>query len=195
MKPIRIAIQNKGRLKEESVEFLKSFGLKILNSDRGLIGKCEGQNVEILYVRHGDIPVYVQSGAADFGIVGANVLNERKFYVKKNKSLGFGKCKLVIAVPKNSGIKTISDLEGERIATSYPNSLKRFLKENEINASIIEVRGSVEISPLLGLSDAICDITQTGETLKENGLKKIIDIFESEACLIQNGFSDKEFLN
>ena len=110
-------------------------------------------------------------------------------------SIGFGKCKLVIAVPKNSGIKTISDLEGERIATSYPNSLKRFLKENEINASIIEVRGSVEISPLLGLSDAICDITQTGETLKENGLKKIIDIFESEACLIQNGFSDNEFLN
>lgn len=190
-KTLRIAIQNKGRLKAESVKFLKSFGINITDTERGLIGKCADKNAEILYVRHGDIPRYVENGVADFGIVGENVIYEKKFSIKKIRALGFGKCTLVIAVPKNSKIKTISDLEGERIATSYPNSLKKFLKENKINASIIEIQGSVEIAPLLGLADAICDITQTGKTLDENGLKRIIDVFESKALLIGNVLTSK----
>lgn len=185
----RIAVQNKGRLKAESIKFLKSFGVDITDTERGLIGKCLDKNVEVLYVRHGDIPQYVQNGVADFGIVGENVLYEKKFSVKKIRALGFGKCTLVIAVPKTSKIKMVSDLEGERIATTYPNSLKKFLKENKINASIIEIRGSVEIAPLLGLADAICDITQTGKTLEENGLKRIMDVFQSEALLVGSCFS------
>ncbi|MFA6528975.1 MAG: ATP phosphoribosyltransferase [Candidatus Gracilibacteria bacterium] len=187
-KTLKIAIQNKGRLKEESIKFLKSFGVKITDTERGLIGKCADKNVEVLYVRHGDIPQYVQNGVADFGIVGENVIYERKFSIKKVRALGFGKCTLMIAVPKNSKIKVIADLEGERIASSYPNSLKKFLKANKINASIIEIRGSVEIAPLLGLADAICDITQTGKTLEENGLKRIIDVFQSEALVISGKF-------
>lgn len=183
---IKIAIQKDGRLKKDSLDFLKSLGLEF-NSKPGrmLIAPCQNQNAEILYVRHGDIPQYIQSRAADFGIVGKNILFENNFDIKIIKKLKFGKCRLVIAAPIRSAIKKIQELEGERIATSYPNSLREFLKKRKINATIVEIKGSVEIAPALNLADAICDLTQTGNSLKENGLKPIATLFRSEAVLIE----------
>ena len=186
-KKIRIAVQKDGRLKDETFAFLETFGLKfIFGNDRNLITSSTNNKVELLHVRHSDIPQYVQSGAAELGIVGANVLAETNFTVKEIKRLSFGKCRLVIAVPENSKIKTIADLAGERIATSHTESLRKFLKKNKIHASIVEIKGSVEIATELNLSDAICDITQTGKTLKEHRLKEIAVVYESEATLIQS---------
>lgn len=138
-------------------------------------------------VRNSDIPVYVGDGVADFGIVGENVLIEQECRLPMVKKLGFGKCSLVIAAPK-----MIKDLSEERIATSYPNTLKKYLREKKINASIIKINGSVEICPGLGLSDAICDITQTGQTLRKNGLKVVEKILDSEAVLVSSPFTSKE---
>ncbi|MFH1564951.1 MAG: ATP phosphoribosyltransferase [bacterium] len=183
----KIAIQNKGKLREPSFRFFETNGLKFNpNNGRTLIIPCENSDIEILCVRHIDIPQYIHEGVADFGIIGENLLFEHKAEVEVIKKLGFGQCSLVIAAPQNSDIKSLADLEGERIATSYPNSLKKFLKLNNINACVIEIRGSVEITTSLNLADAICDITQTGRTLKENNLVQIGKILDSEAILIQN---------
>ena len=176
---MRIAIQNKGRLMDESVKFLKGSGLKFELNGRQLLIKCEERAVEILFVRCKDIPTYLEQGVADFGIVGENVLYEQGSDLEILESLGFGKCSLVIAAPEG-----IEDLDGERIATSYPNSLKRYLKKKGVNASVVEIGGSVEAAPTLGLADAICDITQSGRTLKENGLRVVDKILDSEAVLI-----------
>ncbi len=184
----RIALQKRGRLQEPSLDFLESLGLKFKPNGSKLISPCLNADIEILYVRNSDIPQYVKYGVADYGIVGENVLVENKSRLKIVKRLGFGKCKLVVAVPENSDIKNIEDLSEERIATSYLNTLKGYLKEKGINASIVEIKGSVEICPFLNLSDAICDITQTGTTLKENGLKVIEKIMDSEAVLVQSPF-------
>jgi len=146
--------------------------LKILSS-------LAGDIVETIPVRNSDIPVYVDSGVADFGIVGENVLFEQECRLPVISRLGFGKCSLVIAAPRK-----IKDLSEERIATSYPNTLKKYLKRNKINASIIKINGSVEICPGLGLCDAICDITQSGRTLKENRLRVVEKIMDSEAVLV-----------
>lgn len=183
---IRIAIQKSGRLEAPSEKYLASLGLKFKKNGKNLIVPCRNSNIEILYVRNSDIPEYVKQCVAEFGIVGENILKERKTKLEIIKKLGFGLCSLVIAVPKNSQIKKIKDLEGERIATSYPNTLKKYLKENKINAVVIEIKGSTEIAPSLNLADAICDITQTGNTLKENNLRPITIIFKSEAVLIKN---------
>jgi len=183
---IRIAVQKGGRLKGPSLEFLKSIGLEFESKDVGLISECLNANAEIIYVRNCDIPQYVKYGVADYGIVGENILIEQKSKLKVEKKLGFGKCRLVIAVPERSRIRRIQDLREERIATSYPNTLKEFLRRNGINASMIGINGSVEICPFLNLSDAVCDITQTGQTLKENNLKIITEIMDSEAVLISN---------
>lgn len=182
---IRIAIQNKGRLMGPSLAFLKSIGLKFGKNGRELISKCDGSDVEFLYVRNGDIPVYVEQGVADFGIVGENVLIERNSRLKCVKRLGFGQCSLVIAVPSDSAIQCAGDLEGERIATSYPNTLRSFLKNSGVTASVIDIRGSVEIAPSLNLADAVCDITQTGNSLRENDLRVIEKIFDSEAIVVK----------
>lgn len=186
---IRIAIQKDGRLKQDSLTFLMSLGLEFnREAGRMLIVPCQNHGVEILHVRHGDIPQYIQSGAADFGIVGENVLFEDDFNVKLVKKLNFGKCRLVIAAPISSVIQKTQELEGERIATSYPNSLRKFLQEYKLNAAIIKVNGAVEAAPALGLADAICDLTETGNSLKENGLKPIATLFRSEAVLIESSF-------
>jgi ATP phosphoribosyltransferase len=187
-KKIRIALQKRGRLQEPSLDFLKSLGLKFKPNGSKLMSTCLNADIEILYVRNSDIPQYVKYGVADYGIVGENVLVEKKSQLKIVKRLGFGKCKLIIAAPKNSSIKNIKDLSEERIATSYLNTLKGYLKEKGINASMVEIKGSVEICPFLNLSDAICDITQTGTTLEENGLNIIEKIMDSEAVLVQSPF-------
>jgi ATP phosphoribosyltransferase len=165
MKPnrIRIAIQKDGRMKEESLAFLRSRGLEFeRKTDQLIIVPCQNGAVEILMVRHSDIPQYVQSGVADFGIVGENILREMKYKVMVVRKLAFGQCALVIAAPEKSNIKEVTDLEGERIATTYPNYLRQYLKQRGLHASIISIGGSVEAAPALNLADAICDLTRTG---------------------------------
>ena len=183
---IRIAIQKDGRLKEKSVLFLASLGIKCLPNGRKLFSPCPDTGVELLFLRNDDIPEYVARSVADFGIVGQNLLAEKGSRVKVVKTLGFSKCKLVIAVPYDSPIKDIKKLEGERIATSYPRLLKEFLIKNRINAAVIPIKGSVEITTGVNLADAICDITKTGQTLKDHDLQPIATILESEAVLIQS---------
>lgn len=192
-KKIRIAIQKNGRLCEASLLYLKTVGLKfnLENSGRYIV-PCFNKDLDLLLVRNSDIPEYVKNGVADFGIVGRNVLYEHKEKFKVLCKLGFGLCKLIIAVPSDGSIKTVRDLGGERIATSYPSSLKKFLAERRINASVITINGSVEIAPEIGLADAVCDITQTGNTLKQYGLKPIVAILESEAVLIESPFENKK---
>lgn len=190
---LRIAIQKEGRLKEASQALLKSWGLKFSQkNERAFIVPCQNAKVEILSVRHSDIPQYVQSAVVDFGIVGENVLYENNFKVRLIKKLGFGQCKLVIAVPVQSALGDIADLEGERIATSHPNSLRKFLEKQKLNAAVIKINGAVEIAPALGLAEAICDLSQTGNTLKENNLKPIATLFRSEAVLITSMTESKE---
>ena len=180
----RIAIQKKGRLTDESLKYLDSLGIKVPTNGRDLIARCG--DFEILFLRQTDIPVFVEKGIIDFGIVGQNSSQEKGYKVDIVESLGFAKCSLQIAVPKNSSIKSVADLKNERIATSFPNLLKDFLKKNGVNASIIEVKGSVEVTPVMGLTDAICDLVQTGKTLKENNLISIATVLESQAQLIAN---------
>lgn len=193
MNPVRIAIQKEGRLKDGSLSFLKFLGFEFSKeNDRNFIVPCQNFPGEILFVRHRDIPQYVQYGAADFGIIGENLLYENDFKVKVIKKLGFGKCALALAVPINSGIEKISILEGERIATSYPATLKKFLKKQKINAVIVEIKGAVEVAPALGLADAICDLSQTGKTLRQNNLKQIATLLKSEAILIESIIKRRE---
>lgn len=181
----RIAVQNQGRMRAPALEFLRRRGVDFNESD-ALVIPCDNTDLEIIFVRNGDIPTYVEKGAADFGIVGENVLFEQDSKLPVVERLGFCRCSLVLAVPEQSGLRCLEDLEGERIATSYPNSLKKYLREKRINAAVIEINGSVEIAPGLNLADAICDITQTGKTLEENGLKVLGTVLESEAVLVSS---------
>ncbi|MEJ7778186.1 MAG: ATP phosphoribosyltransferase [Daejeonella sp.] len=184
MKTLKIAIQKSGRLNEKSVELLKNCGLSFENYKSSLISTVSNFPLEILFLRDDDIPEYVQDGIADLGIVGENVISETEVDVSFLQKLGFGKCTLKLAVQNNSTIETISDLNGKAIATSYPVILKKFLDKNNITSDIRTISGSVEISPGLGLSDAIFDIVSTGGTLKSNGLKPFADVLSSEAVLI-----------
>ena len=184
MKTLKIAIQKSGRLNEKSVELLKNCGLSFENYKSSLISTVSNFPLEILFLRDDDIPEYVQDGIADLGIVGENVISETEVAVSFLQKLGFGKCTLKIAIPNESDFKSLSDLEGSAIATSYPVILQKFLTQNNINAEIRTISGSVEISPGLGLSSAICDIVSTGGTLKSNGLRPFADVLSSEAVLI-----------
>lgn len=184
MKTLKIAIQKSGRLNEKSVELLKNCGLNFENYKSSLISPVSNFPLEILFLRDDDIPEYVQDGIADLGIVGENVIQETEVEVSYLQRLGFGKCSLKIAVPNNSDINSLADLDGKAIATTYPAILGKFLKEKNITSDIRTISGSVEISPGLGLSDAICDLVSTGGTLKSNGLKPFADVMSSEAVLI-----------
>ena len=184
MKTLKIAIQKSGRLNEKSVELLKNCGLSFENYKSSLISPVSNFPLEILFLRDDDIHEYVQDGIADLGIVGENVINETEVDVAYLQKLGFGKCSLKLAIPNNSDIKTISDLNGKSIATSYPVILKKFLAGHNVESDIRTISGSVEIAPGLGLSDAICDLVSTGGTLISNGLKPFGDVMYSEAVLI-----------
>ena len=195
MKTLKIAIQKSGRLNEKSVELLKNCGLNFENYKSSLISPVSNFPLDILFLRDDDIPEYVQDGIADLGIVGENVIQETEVDVAYLQMLGFGKCALKIAVPNNNDIEELANLNGKSIATSYPVILGKFLKENNIQADIREISGSVEISPGLGLSDAICDLVSTGGTLKSNGLKPFADVMSSEAVLIgRKGSEDEELI-
>lgn len=193
MKTLKIAIQKSGRLNEKSVELLKNCGLDFDNYKSSLISGVSNFPLEILFLRDDDIPEYVQDGIADLGIVGENVIQETEAEVSYLQRLGFGKCSLKIAVPNSLHINDVTELSGKSIATTYPVILGKYLKDKNISAEIRTISGSVEISPGLGLSDAICDLVSTGGTLKSNGLKPFCNVMSSEAILIgKTGIEDHE---
>jgi ATP phosphoribosyltransferase len=194
VKTLKIAIQKSGRLNEKSVELLKNCGLNFENYKSSLISPVSNFPLEILFLRDDDIPEYVQDGIADLGIVGENVIQETEVEVSYLQKLGFGKCSLKIAVPNNNSITDINQLNGKAIATTYPVILGKYLKEKGISSDIRTISGSVEISPGLGLSDAICDLVSTGGTLKSNGLVPFADVMSSEAVLIGSKGSEDNYL-
>jgi len=184
----KIGIQKGGRLTTPSIEYLASLGIEVPRNGRELM--ILAGDFKILFLRQKDIPEFVERGIIDFGIVGTNAILEKQSKVDIIKELGFCKCSLVIAGPSNI---SITALNGERIATSFPNLLRSFLQKNKINASIIEVQGSVEVIPAMGLADAVCDLVQTGSTLKDNNLVPIATVLESQAVLISNPNSTKKW--
>lgn len=183
---LKLALQKKGRLSEKSLDLLKLCGLDIETYSERLIVSARNFDIDLLFLRDDDIPEYVQDGVADIGIVGEDVVYEKQSDVSISEKLGFGRCRLMIAAPDNKLPAAVSDLNGKTIATSYPNILKVYLSANKINAKIIEISGSVEIAPSLGVADVICDIVSTGTTLMMNKLKKSFTVFDSEAILISN---------
>ena len=183
VKPLRIAVQKKGRLLDESIQLLKECGIRIDNGRDQLKAAARNFPIEVLYLRNSDIPQYIQDGVADIGILGENTIIEKKKEVEIVQKLGFSKCRLSLATPKEMPYNSVKDLEGKRIATSYPVSLQLFLDANGINADIHEISGSVEIAPNIGLADAICDLVSTGSTLFKNGLEEQDIVLKSEAVV------------
>ncbi len=185
-KNIKLAIQKTGRLTEATLQLLKNMGIEFEMYKDRLFTRSKNFDLEILWLRDDDIPEYVQDQVCDLGIVGENMLKEKGVQVTILERLGFGKCRLSLAVSEKSPIKKIKDLSGKKIATSYVRSLNDFLKKENIKGNVIGIKGSVEIAPMLGIADAVCDLVSTGTTLRTNGLKEIATIFESEALLIQS---------
>ena len=181
---LRLAIQKSGRLSEKSLELLKAAGVRIDNYSRQLLVKAQNFDLEILFIRDDDIPEYVQDGVADIGIVGENEILEAKKDLNIVEKLGFGKCRLSIAVPKDFQYESLKDLEEKNIATSYPVILENFLSKQNINANVHKISGAVEITPNINLADAIFDIVSTGSTLISNGLKEVEEVIKSEAVLV-----------
>jgi len=183
MSKLKIAIQKSGRLNEDSLELLKSCGIKIDNGKDQLKVNVPNFPLEILYLRNSDIPQYLEDGVVDIAIVGENLLIEKNKDVTVLEKLGFSKCRVSLAVPKNVEIEKPSYFNGRKIATSYPNTVKKFFTEKNIQADIHIISGSVEIAPNIGLADGICDIVSSGSTLFKNGLKETDVILNSEAVL------------
>ena len=182
---IRIAIQKSGRLNTESLALLKSCGIAIDNGKDQLKAAARNFPVEVFFLRNGDIPQYLRDGVVDLAILGSNTLVEKGTDLEVIEELGFSKCHVSIALPKGSAYNGVNDLAGKKIATSYPNTVKQFLKENQIEADLHIINGSVEIAPNIGLADAICDIVSSGSTLFKNNLTEVIKILDSQAVLVQ----------
>ena len=189
---LRIAVQKSGRLYEDSVHLLKECGIDLRNVKDRLRTVSENFPIEVFFLRDDDIPEYVEDGVADIGIVGQNVLGEKNRKVNTIEHLGFGKCRLSIAIPKAMLYDGVESLQGMRIATSYPVLVGDFLKRNNITASIHEISGSVEIAPGIGLSDIVADLVSSGGTLFMNGLKEVETILDSQAVLISSNSIDDE---
>jgi ATP phosphoribosyltransferase len=183
---MKIAVQRNGRLTDDSVALLRACGLDFEFQKQSLYSPCRNFDLDVLAIRDDDIPEYVQDGVADLGIIGENILQERKASVHTLVSLGFGGCKLMISVPQRSSIRKVADLRGLRIGTTYPVILKSFLTANKVKAEIIELSGSVELAPSLNVADVICDIVSTGTTAKMNGLRPLCTVLESQAVLVAN---------
>lgn len=191
---LKIAIQKSGRLYEDSVKLLKDCGIDVKNGINKLKTEAENFPLEIYFLRDDDIPQYVEDGVADIGIVGENVLYEKNKKVQIVEELGFGKCRLSIAVGRKDEYTGINYLQGKRIATTYPVLVQQFLDKNSIQAEIHEISGSVEIAPGIGLADAIVDLVSSGSTLFMNGLKEVEPILKSQAVLVRNNSLDDEKL-
>lgn len=181
---IRIAIQKSGRLSEGSVALLQNMGLSFETYQNRLFAPCRNLPVDILFIRDDDIPEYVRDGVADLGIVGSNVLDEQGAQVRRMLPLDFGYCSLSIAVPEQQVWKSVAELQGKRIATSYPVTLRRFLGERGIQAEVVTLKGCVEIAPTLRVAEAICDLVSSGSTLRTNRLRAIETVAKSQAILI-----------
>ena len=183
---LRIAVQSKGRLFEDTMALLAEAGIKVSSSKRTLLVQSSNFPVEILYLRDDDIPQSVATGVADLGIVGQNEFEERQEDAEVIRPLGFSKCRLSLAIPKTVNYTGLKWFEGKKIATSYPGILRRFMQKNNIAADIHVITGSVEISPGIGLADAIFDIVSSGSTLVSNNLSEVEVVMKSEALLIGN---------
>lgn len=181
---IRIAIQAKGRLNEDSLDLLSESGISVEESKRKLLAKSGDFPIEVLYLRDDDIPQAVSMGVADIGIVGLNEVEEKDYKVDIVHELGFGACRISLAIPKGTEYTGVSWFEGKRIATSYPHILEKFFNKNNIKASIHEIAGSVEVAPSVGMADAVFDIVSSGGTLVKNGLTEVEVVMRSEAVLI-----------
>lgn len=180
---LKIAIQKSGRLNEQSLKLLKDCGISIDNGRDQLKVTASNFPLEVLFLRNGDIPQYLRDGVVDLAIIGENLLYEKGEDLPIVERLGFSKCRVSIAVPKSEFYNSVDDLQGKQIATSYPNTVKKFLKENKVEAELHIISGSVEIAPNIGLADAICDIVSSGSTLFKNNLKETDVILKSEAVL------------
>ncbi|MEO6820245.1 MAG: ATP phosphoribosyltransferase [Ginsengibacter sp.] len=183
---IKIAIQKSGRLYDNSLQLLKECSIELNNGNRQLKALALDFPLEAYFLRDDDIPQYVFDNVADIGIVGENVLLEKNKDIEIVSKLGFGRCRLSIAAPKELMYESVRDLEGLKIATSYTSLLKEYLDKNNVKADIHEISGSVEIAPGIGLADAICDLVSSGSTLFTNGLKEVEVILQSEAVLVAN---------
>ena len=189
---LRRAIQSKGRLYEDTMNLLAEAGIRIPSSKRTLLVQSTNFPIEVLFLRDDDIPQSVATGVADLGIVGKNEFEERMEDADVIRPLGFSKCRLSLAIPKSVKYTGLKWFEGKKIATSYPGILRRFMQQNHITSDIHVITGSVEISPGIGLSDAIFDIVSSGGTLVSNNLAEVETVMESEALLIGNKGMDEE---
>jgi len=183
MSIIKIAIQKSGRLYEESLQLLKDCGILINNGKDQLKVSVDNFPMEIMYLRNSDIPQYLEDGIVDIAILGENLVVEKQKNIKIIQNLGFSKCRVSLAIPKEVETDDIHYFQGKKIATSYPNTLKSFLDKNNISADIHVISGSVEIAPNIGLADGICDIVSSGSTLFKNGLRETVTILKSQAVL------------
>ena len=191
-KKLHIAVQKSGRLHDESLKLLNDCGISIDNGKDQLKAVARNFPMEIFYLRNGDIPQYLRDGVVDIAIIGENLLVEKGDDISIKEKLGFSKCRVSIAVPKEDTYKGIESLTGKKIATSYPNTVKGFLAEKGIDAELHIINGSVEIAPNIGLSDAVCDIVSSGSTLFKNNLKEVEVLFKSEAVLASSSTLDAE---
>ncbi|WP_426478527.1 ATP phosphoribosyltransferase [Chryseobacterium sp. CBSDS_008] len=185
MSKLKIAIQKSGRLYEESLQLLKDCGIFVNNGKDQLKVSVDNFPMEIMYLRNSDIPQYLEDGVVDVAIVGENLLIEKAKNIKTIQKLGFSKCRVSLAVPKEVETDELSYFQGKKIATSYPNTLKSFLEKEGVLSDIHVISGSVEIAPNIGLADGICDIVSSGSTLFKNGLRETVTLLKSEAVLAQ----------
>lgn len=183
MSKLKIAVQKSGRLHDDSMKILNDVGISIDNGKDQLKASAKNFPIEVFYLRNGDIPQYLRDGVVDAAIIGENILIEKGSEITIVEKLGFSTCKVSVAVPKSSKYKSVQDLQGKRIATSYPNTVNQFLEQNNITANLHIINGSVEIAPNIGLADAIVDIVSSGSTLFKNNLKEVEVLLKSEAVL------------
>jgi ATP phosphoribosyltransferase len=183
---LKIAIQKSGRLTDDSLSLLRACGLDFEFQKQSLYSPCRNFELDVLALRDDDIPEYVQDAVADLGIVGENIVRERKAGVESLAKLGFGHCRLSLSVPQRSSIRSVRQLQGKRIATTYPSTLRRYLRRQRVSAEIIELSGAVELAPTLDVAEAICDIVSTGTTARMNGLRPLETVLTSEAILVAN---------
>jgi len=184
MNTLKIALQKSGRLSEKSIRLLLDCGIGLSNGTKSLKAKSDNFPLEILFLRDDDIPQYVAEGVAHLGIVGSNVVTEKGISLPQLLQLGFAKCRLSLAIPKEENYEGIGFFQNKKIATSYPRILKEYLQQKQIECDIEEISGSVEIATSIGLAHAVCDIVSTGSTLLQNGLKEVHSIYQSEAVLV-----------
>ena len=192
MKKIRIAVQKSGRLHDDSLQLLKDAGISVDNGKEQLKATSRNFPLEIFYLRNGDIPQYLRDGVVDIAIIGENVLVEKAEDIITAEKLGFSKCRVSLAVPRSMEYNGLKDLDGKKIATSYPNTINSFLAKNGISAELHIINGSVEIAPNIGLADAVCDIVSSGSTLFKNNLKEVEVMLKSEAVLAVSPMIDEE---